>query len=528
MLSVASLLNPAPPVRPSAHRLPPSPVSSASPPASLSDESALCDRSVMPKNKMPKDAAVFTKAKPKGVINFRPFEQLEESSMREIRKYRVFPLGNIQEYCRHIPYNSGKKDFYEKTGRESFEVFQYVFKLPRDNTEYAVMWDYNVGLVRMTPFFKCCKYSKTTPAKMLNLNPGLKEISHSITGGSIMAQGYWMPYHCAKAVCATFCHHIAGALIPIFGPDFPMRCIPPEAPEHGRMIIDPAIISESTREAAHFRQMYSNMMAPTNSPSPKRDRKVFKSVYDDGRHHPRLRLRRPFLSYESPYGTDTEGEHSPVTDRNIPERFNYASIPPIASHRVTSGWSPVNIPSHRQEAPAPSPWLSAVPRITGTPSYSPSHAQHTRVYSDHPQHTHLRIHPHHHHHHHHPHHHHHHHASPSQHTQVHERADGQDHQHWRHAKRSAEHIDPEHGYDGDESRNTTAPSTAATSPLEDRPSETSLGSDKNAAMLLMNLSVRDTGSKRSGRCEGAGTASETTTPVDVSFPRVKRSRASSM
>lgn len=22
------------------------------------------------------------------------------------------------------------------------------------------MWDYNVGLVRMTPFFKCCKYSK--------------------------------------------------------------------------------------------------------------------------------------------------------------------------------------------------------------------------------------------------------------------------------------------------------------------------------------------------------------------------------
>ena len=24
------------------------------------------------------------------------------------------------------------------------------------------MWDYNVGLVRMTPFFKCCKYSKVS------------------------------------------------------------------------------------------------------------------------------------------------------------------------------------------------------------------------------------------------------------------------------------------------------------------------------------------------------------------------------
>lgn len=72
------------------------------------------------------------------------------------------------------------------------------------------MWDYNVGLVRMTPFFKCCKYSKvvlpfpylsvsphapktdqkqTMPAKMLNMNPGLRDITHSITGGSIMAQG---------------------------------------------------------------------------------------------------------------------------------------------------------------------------------------------------------------------------------------------------------------------------------------------------------------------------------------------------
>ena len=39
-------------------------------------------------------------------------------------------------------------------------VFQYVFTVPGDETEYVVMWDYNVGLVRMTPFFKCCKYPK--------------------------------------------------------------------------------------------------------------------------------------------------------------------------------------------------------------------------------------------------------------------------------------------------------------------------------------------------------------------------------
>ena len=39
-------------------------------------------------------------------------------------------------------------------------VFQYVFKV--EDVEYVVMWDYNVGLVRMTPFFKCCKYPKVS------------------------------------------------------------------------------------------------------------------------------------------------------------------------------------------------------------------------------------------------------------------------------------------------------------------------------------------------------------------------------
>ncbi|KKY35783.1 putative apses transcription factor xbp1 [Diaporthe ampelina] len=219
---------------------------------------------------MAKESGGFVKSKAKGIVNYPPFENLDEGSLQEIKRYQVYPYGKIQEYCRHIPYNSGKKDFFEKTGRESFEgleaygrhaVFQYIFKVPGDDSEYTVMWDYNVGLVRMTPFFKCCKYSKTMPAKMLNMNPGLRDITHSITGGSIMAQGYWMPHACAKAVCATFCAPIAGALIPIFGPDFPSQCIAPDAPEHGRMAIDPAIVAESGREAELYRRVFANVNA---------------------------------------------------------------------------------------------------------------------------------------------------------------------------------------------------------------------------------------------------------------------------
>ncbi|KAI0013094.1 hypothetical protein F4779DRAFT_476315 [Xylariaceae sp. FL0662B] len=503
MLSIASLLNHDPP-GPSINRFPPSPASS-SPTASLPDDSTFLDRPMIPKHKMPKDAAVFTKSKPKGVVNFYPYERLSEHSLRQVRKFDVWPFGKIQEYCRHIPYNSTKKDFYEKTRRENFEVFQYIFRVPGDDTEYTVMWDYNVGLVRMTPFFKCCKYPKTTPAKMLNSNPGLKEITHSITGGSIMAQGYWMPYQCARAVCATFCHNIAGALIPIFGPDFPPMCTPAEAPEYSRMIIDPAIVVQATREAEQFRRLYSNMVtSASGSISPKRDRRVFRSPYDDSRHHPRHRIRKTYIApgCDSPYATDTDGDVSPVTERSNMghDRYLYSPTPPsIPALRPNGGWTPANALPH-YERPGTHPWLTAVPRFTTTAFLAPYPSPHPQPYP-HP-------HPH-----------------PQPHSHPHAQL-------WRGGKRSADHIDADYEYDGGESRTATGSNTAATSPLmeeEGKSGDGILGADKNAALLLMNLSFRDSHGKGKTRERAAATAtSETNSPRDGAFPRIKRMRANSM
>jgi hypothetical protein len=117
--------------------------------------------------------------KVRGVINFPPFEDLDEASLREVRRFQVRPFGSIQTTCERIPYNSNKKDFFSKTGREGFEgmmnldsppdaqltkpAFHYDFKVPGDETTYTIMWDYSVGLVRMTPFFKCRGYSKVSP-----------------------------------------------------------------------------------------------------------------------------------------------------------------------------------------------------------------------------------------------------------------------------------------------------------------------------------------------------------------------------
>ncbi|KAI0117275.1 hypothetical protein F4814DRAFT_281892 [Daldinia grandis] len=512
MLSLASLLNPAPP-GPPINRFPPSPASSSSPTASLPDEPGLLDQHRMAKQKIPKTAALLPTSRPKGTVNFPPFENLDEASLRQVRQFRVRFFGNIQDHSRHIPYNSGKKDFFQKTGRESFEVFQYSFKVPGDEIEYTVMWDYNVGLVRMTPFFKCCKYPKTTPAKMLNLNPGLKDITHSITGGSIMAQGYWMPYHCAKAVCATFCHNIAGALIPIFGPDFPSHCTPSEAPEYSRMIIDPATVIQSTREAEHFRRLCNNLTASASNnglASPAQDRRpLFRTPYDEVRHahnHPYYRRRpiqKALATPSSPYATDPDSDTSPIASEPAHRnRYPYSPIqppppPPSAvaapSLRPTSsGWTPANVvsPSH-YAASGPSPWLSAVPRFT-TETHIPPYPLSPRTSHPHPQ--------------------------P-----------------WRGgSKRTAEHVEAEYETHSEVlTKISMASKIAAEKPRNNSrikqtsPSDSPAvgGADKNAALLLMNLSVGDSRAIKGG---GSTTTSGMSSPRDGAFPRVKRVRSNSM
>ncbi|OWP05517.1 hypothetical protein B2J93_7861 [Marssonina coronariae] len=426
MLSVASLLNPVK-VTPEPPREPPrgstrlpssSPSSSSSSPCTSTStrrRPLLPSQSCVKKTKMNKDGAVFAKGKVRGQVRFAPFERLDEEVLREVQKFHVYPLGNIQDYSRHIPYNSEKKTFLEKTGRESFEVFQYVFRLPGDEKEYVVMWDYNIGLVRITPFFKCCRYSKTTPAKMLNMNPGLKEITHSITGGALAAQGYWMPYACARAVCTTFCSHIAAALIPIFGPSFPSLCVPAAAPEHGRMIIDSQVIvqAKAEAEAEAFRLSYSS---PSRVPSAPSSRDSDSPVHvSDARRSPfhahaasqastphphaglgrRLRLKRALGGGESPYSlpTDTDVD-TPSEDSGSGDGYFLSPVspsplllqPPLQPPLQPAGgsrtsWltqtpSPIQHRSRPQESTAhraasssahlsPHPLLSAIPRSAG-------------------------------------------------------------------------------------------------------------------------------------------------------------------
>jgi len=245
---------------------------------------------------------------------------------------------------------------------------------------------------------------------MLNLNPGLKEITHSITGGALAAQGkdrqlssfqttsnlmagYWMPYSCALAVCTTFCAHIAPALIPIFGPTFPSQCVSPEAPEHGRMIIDPQLVNDATAEAETYRLQYS-----TSSPKPSSARESYspsRSIRSDRIPEPlsmrgtpphlgrRLRLKRAFGDSVSPYiltetDMDTNGSetssgdgggyfHSPVTPGSI---NSAGQVPSWQTHNMLSHSADSSINTSTafkcgSGGAGPNPILSAIPRSSG-------------------------------------------------------------------------------------------------------------------------------------------------------------------
>lgn len=112
MASIESLLNPAPEL---ARLSLPSPTLSSSP-------STVDSQTPRPKKqKLTKDAPVFTRGKIRGELRYPPCEERDEELTGLHREFQIHPLGSIAEYPRHIPYNSDKKSFQDRTGRESFE-----------------------------------------------------------------------------------------------------------------------------------------------------------------------------------------------------------------------------------------------------------------------------------------------------------------------------------------------------------------------------------------------------------------------
>lgn len=222
-----------------------------------------------------------------------------------------------------------------------------------------------------------------------------------------------MPFSCAKAVCATFCHHIAGALIPIFGPKFPTECVHPKDPDHGRMCIGPAVVAQATLEAESFRRLYADQASLAVSNSPRQLRQRRHNDFHDQMRGPYsssspYKSRQHFRGAElpdSPCHTDTEeydgisGPETVLRDVDLrgvnQSRYPHTPVPTLRAFQraapTSAGWTtskPQNQhswygPSDRQvsqEAQAQdhqhdlaNPFLSALTHLSEhTPQPSPS------------------------------------------------------------------------------------------------------------------------------------------------------------
>lgn len=78
----------------------------------------------------------------------------------------------------------------------------------------------------------------------------------------MIAQGYWIPFSCARALCATFCWDIRWALTPVFGPKFATECFPPHHPGYGRFKIDNSIVQRAELLAQEWKLQASRGATP--------------------------------------------------------------------------------------------------------------------------------------------------------------------------------------------------------------------------------------------------------------------------
>ncbi|GAB7366208.1 hypothetical protein MBLNU230_g7768t1 [Neophaeotheca triangularis] len=329
------------------------------------------------RQKLVKDAAVFVRGAVKGAVNYPPFECTEDAicltkdqhaeMAAQHQHFEVFPSGqgsqgHIGDYVRHIPYSSEKKSFFGKTGREAFDVFQYTFRVPDDPEKrvHTVMWDYQVGLVRITPFFKACKYSKTTPAKALTTNTGLKELSHSITGGALAAQGYWMPYACARAICLTFAYPIRWALTPIFGPSFIKECLKPEHPGFARFKVEREVVRCAQLEVEGWKGA-SRDGTPADGQEGDNTTEIPRSAPDSNtvagkqlrprKEMPRFKAGSPFSGISS---ADEDAAADPYYSQTpITSAVDSPAVSPKSNPIGSPAWASVNTP--RRILPASSP-----------------------------------------------------------------------------------------------------------------------------------------------------------------------------
>lgn len=193
-------------------------------------------------------------------------------------------------------------------------------------------------ITRNIPPTKPCQ---VVPRNSIVANPGLMEVAHSPTGGNILAQGFWLPYNCARAVCTTYCWNIRGALTPVFGPSFVNDCIEPGRPGYEQYRINPKLIEEARRDMKGWKDI-----ATTLSHVPLRGKTHTKNTASTSGQAPRS-APTP-APKRTRAGKNTKMATPAMTDDSDGDYVDseYQDSPPVSPRTTTAAtWNTVNRPT---------------------------------------------------------------------------------------------------------------------------------------------------------------------------------------
>jgi hypothetical protein len=211
----------------------------------------------------------------------------------------------------------------------------------------------------------------------MRTNPGLEDLVHSITGGALAAQGYWIPFSCARALCATFCWEIRWVLTPVFGPSFVTECLPPDHQNYRRWKIDSNIVRRAELQAEDWRAQASRSGTPAsqaNSPYAAPYIPMYQPPTSAPTSNPgqarRPEREKPVFMKDSPF---SPGAGKINRGRTVDLVTDDSDVSPKSSPAPTShsGWTSIN-----QRAPTPS-----------APTNTPSNALDRSLLLTQPHHT---------------------------------------------------------------------------------------------------------------------------------------------
>lgn len=190
-----------------------------------------------------------------------------------------------------------------------------------------------------------------------------------------MAQGYWVPYACARAVCLTFCYSIRWALTPVFGPSFVNECLTPDDPGFLRFRIAPSLVLTAAQEARDWKTgSESRGVTPADNTMDQAIPRSMPANMVAGKSLRPRKEKQPSFQTSSPFQSDSDASSRHYSHK-APTITKSPDLSPKSNHLTLSGagWTSINSnhgsssPPHRVDSLASA--LLTEPRFSPTISW---------------------------------------------------------------------------------------------------------------------------------------------------------------